>query len=345
MEVFKLPPELNLRENAVNNWKNFKQRFEIYLEAFDNTKVSDKRKVAIFLNFIGEEALDVFNTFKLIKEKLTLEQAFEAFEDYLKPRTNVVIERHKFLTRVQKQNEPFDDFLNDLKKLVKSCDFRDQEESLMRDRIIIAVNDEALQQRMLRNSDLTLKKATDSCRASELSKQQQRVIQTDRKMAETIEVDVLRRKDSKGRSTSNQGSQRQQSSENAVYNCKKCGYNHKKAKCPAYGNVCNKCGKLNHFAAGCLASDKRQNVNELQYYEVNDFYVDAIQRQSVSECWVEFLKIGGKVVKFKLDSGSDCNVLPITVFNALKIPNKPKVKEANITLESYFKNLNANCVM
>ena len=176
MEVFKLPPELNLRENAVNNWKNFKQRFEIYLEASDNTKVSDKREVAIFLNFISEEALDVFNTFKLTKEKLTLEQAFEAFEEYLKPRTNVVIERHKFLTHVQKQNEPFDDFLNDLKKLVKSCNFGDHEESLMRDRIIIAVNNEALQQRMLRDLDLTLKKATDSCRASELSKQQQRVI-------------------------------------------------------------------------------------------------------------------------------------------------------------------------
>ena len=226
MEVFKLPPELNLRENAVNNWKNFKQRFDIYLEASDNTEVSDKRKVALFLNFVGEEALDVFNTFKLTKEKLTLGQVFEAFEDYLKPRTNVVIERHKFLTRVQQQNEPFDDFLNDLKKLVKSCDFGDQEESLMRDRIIIAVSDETLQQRMLRDSDLTLKKATDSCRASELSKQQQRVIQMNTKMAETVEVDVFRRKDSKGRSTPNQSSQ-QQRSENAVYNCKKCGYNHK----------------------------------------------------------------------------------------------------------------------
>ena len=102
--------------------------------------------------------------------------------------------------------------------------------------------------------------------------------------------------------------------------------------------MCNKCGKLNHFAAGCLASDKRQNVNELQYYEVNDFYVDAIQRQSTSECWVEFLKIGGNEVKFKLDSGADCNVLPIKIFNALEITNKPKIKEANITLESYFKN-------
>lgn len=71
---------------------------------------------------------------------------YKAFDEYVRPRTNVVIERHRFFTRVQQPNEPFDTFLNDLKKLVKSCNFDDQESSLLRDRIIIAVNDEVLQQ-------------------------------------------------------------------------------------------------------------------------------------------------------------------------------------------------------
>lgn len=45
----------------------------------------------------------------------------------------------------------------------------EQEESLLRDKIIIAINDEALQQRLLRDSELTLKKAMENCRAAELS--------------------------------------------------------------------------------------------------------------------------------------------------------------------------------
>ena len=34
-------------------------------------------------------------------------------------------------------------------------------------------------------------------------------------------------------------------------NCRNCGYQHEKGKCPAYGQSCIKCGKLNHFARVC----------------------------------------------------------------------------------------------
>ena len=35
--------------------------------------------------------------------------------------------------------------------------------------------------------------------------------------------------------------------------CKFCSFNHpmKKEKCPAWGKVCNKCGKMNHFVSKC----------------------------------------------------------------------------------------------
>lgn len=133
--------------------------------------------------------------------------------------------------------------------------------------------------------------------------------------------------------TFNRDSQQQQNSENASFLCKKCGYSHRRVKCPAFGKTCNKCGKLNHFAIDYQVKKNIRNVNELQCSEVDEFYVDAIQDQSRSECWMESLKIGEMEVKCKLDSEADCNVMPVKVFNELKMINKPKIMKAKITLK------------
>ncbi|XP_043257580.1 uncharacterized protein LOC122400277 [Colletes gigas] len=117
MDNFKPPVGLDLKDNAANNLKNFKQRFEIFVTAISEKEIKETRRVAMLLNCIGEDALDVFNTFGLLAESLTTKSIFEKFEEYVKPRVNIIIERHKFHTRRQQVNEPFDSFLTDLRKL------------------------------------------------------------------------------------------------------------------------------------------------------------------------------------------------------------------------------------
>ncbi|XP_053995748.1 uncharacterized protein LOC128885638 [Hylaeus anthracinus] len=162
MNSFKPPGELDLKENAGNNLKSFKQRFEIFITAISDKELKEPRKVAMLLICMESNALDVFNTFGLQMETPTVRQIFEAFEEYVKPRVNIIIERHKFHTRRQQVGEPFDTFLTDLRKLGKNCEFGDQEESLIRDGIVIAVSDEGLQQRLLRDPNLTLVKAIEN---------------------------------------------------------------------------------------------------------------------------------------------------------------------------------------
>ncbi|KYM81339.1 hypothetical protein ALC53_08107 [Atta colombica] len=36
-----------------------------------------------------------------------------------------------------------------------------------------------------------------------------------------------------------------------IINCSKCGMNHAKSKCPAYGHICRHCNKLNHLEEKC----------------------------------------------------------------------------------------------
>ncbi|GBO34667.1 Transposon Tf2-6 polyprotein [Araneus ventricosus] len=59
------------------------------------------------------------------------------------------------------------------------------------------------------------------------------------------------------------------------YECKKCGRKHKPRECPAYGKVCTKCNKKNHFAAKCFQNSK--NIHEMKVPENElDIYIDSV---------------------------------------------------------------------
>ncbi|CAG9828601.1 unnamed protein product [Diabrotica balteata] len=62
-----------------------------------------------------------------------------------------------------------------------------------------------------------------------------------------------------------------------MYKCFKCGTNHGKMNCPAYGKNCQNCGKLNHYAVGCfnkkhgqVGSDQASQSNS-RYHNVKNF--------------------------------------------------------------------------
>ena len=63
----------------------------------------------------------------------------EKFEEYVKPRTNVVYNKYKFQTRVQSDMETFNQFVTELKLLVRDCNYYRSEE-MFRHRREIGVN-------------------------------------------------------------------------------------------------------------------------------------------------------------------------------------------------------------
>ena len=75
MERFQPPPSLELSGNVADQWKKFEQRFALYVEAIGKTDASDKTKNAILLTVAGDEALDVYNTFKSTQKDKVLSTA------------------------------------------------------------------------------------------------------------------------------------------------------------------------------------------------------------------------------------------------------------------------------
>ncbi|UYV84166.1 K02A2.6-like [Cordylochernes scorpioides] len=172
------PSELALHGNVAENWRRFKQRLMLYLEATEKATKPDKLKVAILLNFIGEEDLEVFNTFHLKEDEAeNFDLVINKFDDFCEPKKNVIFERFKFFSATQKDGESIDSFITELKGLSTSCEFESQKDSLIRDRIVYGIQDKALQERLLREPNLTLLKAIEMCKTDEISKQQIKIMQ------------------------------------------------------------------------------------------------------------------------------------------------------------------------
>ncbi|CAB4015280.1 Hypothetical predicted protein, partial [Paramuricea clavata] len=105
-------------------------------------KETEKVQCAILLHLIGDEALEIYNTFTFGegKDRDKLNVLEKKFEDYVNPRKNTVFERYKFWECKQK---------------------------------VFGVGDIRLKERLLReSSELTLEKAASLCRAVEESAKQ-----------------------------------------------------------------------------------------------------------------------------------------------------------------------------
>ena len=119
----------------------------------------------MFLNFIEEDAIKLFNTVNLTAaQKKVSKNLIDAFEKYCMSKKNVVYERYLFYNINQKEGELFEQLLTDIKLIVHKCEFKDLYDQAIRDRLVIGTNDAGIQEKLLRLDDLDMQKATNYCR-------------------------------------------------------------------------------------------------------------------------------------------------------------------------------------
>lgn len=256
MEQLKPPSSLNLEGNLAENWKEWIQGFEYYLTATGISEKPGKVKVATFLHVAGIEARRVYNTFVIEEDdKDKIDVLKDMFKNYCEPRKNLTYIRHVFNTRSQATHETFDTFVTDLKNKAQQCEFENLKDGLIRDRIVCGIKDETCRRRLLRESDLTLAKAVDICRAHEVSAEQMKT--WDRNQPEGASADVhtvsrnVKHKDTgnfqrkKSRNPSAPFHKQNQRAEGTPNNCRNCGQQHESVKgaCPAQGKECYHCHK------------------------------------------------------------------------------------------------------
>nr|CAI5841731.1 unnamed protein product [Callosobruchus analis] len=171
-EQMRPPEEMQFKGDIANNWKLWKQKFNLYLLATGKTNKPDDVKIAILLNLLGDEGLHIFNTLEFDGEgdsANSIETVLKKFDEYCSPVKNAVYEHFKFFKRDQHLGETIDQFVTALKQLSATCEFKELKDTLIRDRLVLGVRDSRIQEKLLQHADLKLSDAIQICRAMESS--------------------------------------------------------------------------------------------------------------------------------------------------------------------------------
>ena len=145
---------------------------------------SEEERCSYFLLCIGEKGREIYQTLTFATPeteegkggtlvwKRTTQQLRNGFTQYCNSRKKITYERHKFNIRDQIENETIDQYVTVQQTLAATCEFESLHDGLIRDRIVCGIKNQSLKERLLRETDLTLTKAIDICRAAEVSREQ-----------------------------------------------------------------------------------------------------------------------------------------------------------------------------
>ena len=228
---FKPPEELDIfASNKAAEWERFKKRFDVYATATGLVDKDDAVQAATFLHLVESAAHEISYTFTFDAEedRKKLAKLKEKFEAYCVPKKNITMERHALLTRRQRAGEPFDDFITDLRSKARHCDLPASTDSLIRDCVVLGINDNQLRERMLREDIDDLEKIIKTCKAAELARTQMSSLQNPRQKQPMPPAAALI-----DRIATDKSNRRQPTA------CGFCGGWHSPRQCPAYGKTCS----------------------------------------------------------------------------------------------------------
>ena len=224
-------------------WVSYSERFDFYLLA--NGVDDATLQLATLLSSVGPA------TYKLIRslcspaspKDKTYKDIVKLLTDHYRPKPAIAVERFKFHSRTRKPSESVSAYLAQLRELSEFCEFGDNLEDMLRDKLICGINDPRIQKLLLSEKDLSFKRAQE---LAEFAEAADRNIQDVRKtqplpIQPTVNV-VSRNKPSRGK----------QPSIAVASTCYRCGgpdphihYRFKDA-------VCHYCKKKGHISKVCV---------------------------------------------------------------------------------------------
>ena len=315
-----VPPPLEIHDsNAADKWRKFLAAWENYALATELGGKPQPVQVATLLTVIGEDGREVYSTFRdwaQDGDDRRILPVLRKFAEYCQPRKNVLFERYKFNKRTQESGESYEQYKTTLRKLSEACEFDTiTPNEILRDRLIFGIHDTKVRERLLRETNLTLIKTDEICRAAESMTEQMRIVGQSNDA--TTSVHAVRKFSGQKKRMTKEAS-RSTKSETAK-ECWNCGRQHgrqPKELCPAFGKSCDLCGKLNHFANKCRQKRSGSTRNSVRAIGEPDEVFPVREGATLlddSQC-VTLKLDSGNYIRFQIDSGAQCNVLPLKMY-------------------------------
>ena len=148
---------------------NWIRRYSRYRIASGLDKKDDSIQVNLLLYTMGDEADDIMTSFIFDSpdDNVKYDKVKEKIDNHFVVRRNTIYERAKFNQRVQGPDEPVDSFITALYCLVEFCEYGSLRDEMIRDRLVVGLQNAKLSERLQMDATLSLEKAVNMARQSE----------------------------------------------------------------------------------------------------------------------------------------------------------------------------------
>ena len=305
------------------DWPRWHKRFDRYRNAIGLKDKSGTVQVSTLVYSMGDRAEDILTSMSLSQEDAAdYDIVIQRLTNTSLEKRNVIYERARFNQRRQDEGETVDTFITALYKLAEHCQYGQLHDKMIRDRIVVGFKDATLAEKLQLDSDLTLEKAITRARQSESVKKNKHAIRSQfREVTEDVSLIRVKKPTKKQAPWTQQWRPRETKMPGKLQTrtevCGRCGQapTHSRSKCPAREAKCFKCEKTEHFGASCRSksvSTVRKMGEEEIDTEEEDFLLLGILESQGSQSWMIDDKIDGTPTRFKIDTGADVTVLPLT---------------------------------
>lgn len=354
-------PSFSMEEynTIATRWEKYKKRFENLVVALNVKEVAQKK--ALLLNYIGEEAYDVYANLATSEQTETYEQVIALLDAHFAPKSNITYERYLLRSLKQNADEKLQQYFIRVKEQAKKCDFAANLDSEIKQHIILSTTSNKLRRYSFRNQDTTLEQLLLYGKSLEDAESQAE--QIEKVTASVADVNLTRRQTEKTREFGKSTFSKRKSSQNQTFQtCFRCGgvYPHT-GRCPATGQKCDRCQKQGHFERCCrtrmrsggtgeplnqlTTSPSSRNSNavidndcDLDVYCIETLFLldentdktavnktitnNKFSHKSSLGSFERNIMIDGTVVKFLIDTGSSINIINLETFNRLQRKKK-----------------------
>ena len=320
---------------GTGDWSTYKARLEQFLVA--NDVEGEPKQVATVLTLIGGPTYGLLVNLLAPEEpaKQKLADIFATLDGHFAPKPLVIAERYRFNKRDQRPGEPLNDYVAELRRLARHCEFGSNLNEHLRDRLVCGLNNPATIRKLLAEANLDLKKAIHIAHATETAARDANELHKET----PVPTHQLRAQSAKFKG-------RYQTHGHGSKPCYRCGgTDHRQEDCPHKNSTCDYCRKTGHIDAACRKkradqpdstapssrstqtkptsrhtprSAARAHNLETEDYSEDEFFIHHNEQDTEhkrTEIWIE-PSINGRSLKMELDTGSALSIIPLRLYSA-----------------------------
>ena len=329
-------------------WKQYVERLEQYLIANGVEDAGKKR--AVFLSTIGPQAYKLLSS--LVAPAAPSEKSYQelvkAMTDHHSPPPSEIVQRYRFHTRFRQQGETVTTFVSELRAIAQWCNFGESLENMLRDRLVVGIDNEAIQRRLLSESTLTFKKALELAQSLEAAARNTKEIQNG----------VGIKANGRTGSSQNNPPRTEPVGRVAINACHRCGkVGHLSWQCSFKNAKCHNCGKVGHIKKACrnklnsggvLTEATRQGkqstkkaavgrtvktVEPSDTSSVEEYPLHQLTENSGSNPIELNVDVQGETISMELDTGAAVSLISERTYN--QFFSDVSLKKSTVKLKSY----------